>query len=189
MGNCMNYGISGRTVFGATTRAKTGARRTPLIGGPIPKAIIDRFTILPILACVFSVIISPLEYTIFSIPEAETRLDTRVFWPSMAAISVVLALQYRSRLRRPLPPHIICLFMYLTFAGASVLWSVNPNFSFIKIPQKEMVIPFFFLPAMLAGPTADMMRGMFLWCFAPAAILNIFFVFENSPSVVAVLKG
>src|SRR5205085_74576 len=34
-----------------------------------------------------------------------------------------------------------------------------------------------------------MLRGLFLCCFAPAAILNIFFVINNSPSVVAALKG
>jgi O-antigen ligase len=52
-----------------------------------------------------------------------------------------------------------------------------------------MVVTSIVLPAMVAAPTADMMRGLFLLCFAPAAILNIFFVFNNSPSVVAALKG
>src|SRR5437762_6914084 len=100
------------------TRQNRGASRTAL-SGPTPKAVIDKCAIVPILACVFATIVSPLEYTIFALPEKETRLDTRIFWPVMAAISVALAVQYRSRLRRPLPPHITCFLVYLVFAGAS----------------------------------------------------------------------
>jgi exopolysaccharide production protein ExoQ len=178
-----------------TTRARSyhlrrnrDASRT-VLSHPTPKGMIDKFVIIPILACIFATIVSPLEYTIFALPQSETRLDTRVFWPAMAAISLFLAVQYRSRLRRPLPPHIICFLGYLAFAGASVLWSVNPRVSFIRFAQQAMVVTSLVLPAMLASPTTDMVRGLFLCCFAPAAILNIFFVINNSPSVVEALKG
>jgi O-antigen ligase len=159
------------------------------LGNPTPAGVIDRFALLPILACVFAAIISPLEYTILGVSTTETRLDTRIFWPVMAAISVVLAAQHHSRLRRPLPPHIICFLVYLAFAGASVLWSFNPRVSFIRFAQQAMIVSSIVLPAMLAAPTADMMRGLFLWCFAPGAILNIFFALHNSRSLVAALKG
>ena len=43
--------------------------------------------------------------------------ENRIFWPAMAAISVVLVVQNRSRFT--LPPHMICLLAYLAFAGAS----------------------------------------------------------------------
>jgi exopolysaccharide production protein ExoQ len=151
--------------------------------------MIDKFAILPILACVFAAIVSPLEYTILGVSTTEARLDTRIFWPFMAATSVVLAVQHRYRLRRPLPPHIICFLVYLAFAGASVLWSFNPRASAIRFAQEAMVVTSIVVPAMLAAPTADIMRGLFLWCFAPGAILNVFFVINNSPSVVAALKG
>jgi exopolysaccharide production protein ExoQ len=170
------------------TRQNRGASRTAL-SRPTPKAMIDKFAIIPILVCVFVTIVSPLEYAVFAVPTTETRLDTRIFWPVMAAISIALAVQHRSRLLRPLPPHITCFLMYLAFAGASVLWSFNPGVSFIRFAQQAMIVTSTVLPAMLAVPTADMMRGLFLCCFAPAAILNIFFVINNSPSVVAALKG
>jgi exopolysaccharide production protein ExoQ len=170
------------------TRQNRGASRTALIG-PTPKGTIDKFAILPILACVFATIISALEFTMFDISTTETRADTRIFWPVMAAISVVLAVRYPSRFRKPLPPNIICFLVYIAFAGASVLWSFNPSVSFIRFAQQAMVVTSIVLPAMLAAPTVDVMRGLFLWCFAPAAILNIFFVINNSPSVVAALKG
>ena len=170
------------------TRQNRGASRTAL-SGQTPKAMIDKCAIVPILVCVFATIVSPLEYSIFNLPPYETRLDTRIFWPVMAAISIVLAVQHRSRFPGPLPSHIICLLVYLAFAGASVLWSFNPRVSFIRFAQQAMIVISIVLPAMLAAPTADMMRGLFLWCFAPAAILNIFFVMNNSPSIVAELKG
>src|SRR6266852_662964 len=171
------------------TRQNWGASPRTVLSGPAPKTIIDKFAIFPILACVFSTIVSPLEYTILALPETATRLDTRIFWPVIAAISVVLAVQYRSRLRRPLPPHIICLLIYVALAGTSILWSFNPGVSFLRFTQQAMVVTSIVLPAMLAGPTADMMRGLFLLCFAPAAILNIFFVINNSPFIVAALNG
>lgn len=174
---------------GYDTRQSRRASRAAL-SGPTPKGTIDKYTIMPILACVFATIVSPLEYTIFDIPTTETRLDTRIFWPVMAAISVVLALQQYSRLRRlTWPPHIICLLAYLALAGASVLWSFNPMVSTIRFAQQAMIVTSIVLPALLASPTADMVRGLFLLCFAPAAILNIFFVINNSPSIVAALKG
>jgi len=153
------------------------------------KGMIDRFAIVPILVCIFAIIISPLEYAIFDINPYETRLDTRIFWPVMAAISIILTRNNRSRLPRPLPPHIICLFVYLAFAGASVSWAFNPSDSLIRFAQEAMIVISIVLPAMLAAPTADILRGLFLWCFVPAAILNVAFVLENSPSIVEALKG
>jgi O-antigen ligase len=51
-----------------------------------------------------------------------------------------------------------------------------------------MILTSIVLPGMLAVRTADMMRGLFL-CFAFAAILNVFFVLGNPPSIVAFFKG
>jgi hypothetical protein len=45
--------------------------------------------------------------------------------------------------------------------------------------QEVMVVLSIVLPALLAAPAFDMMRGMFL-CFSVAAILNMFFVFGGS---------
>ena len=165
--------------------------------GPLPTAVsgrnskrtIDKFAIVPILVCIFATIVSPLEYTIFNLAPYETRLDTRLFWPVMATISIFSAVQYRSRLPKPLPSHLICLLAYSAFAGASVLWSFNPSVSFVRFLQQAMIIASIVLPILLAAPTSDILRGLFLWCFAPAAILNVPFVLENSPSIVAALKG
>jgi exopolysaccharide production protein ExoQ len=115
----------------------------------------------------------------------EARPENRIFWPAMSAISVVLAVQTRSRLARPtLPPHIICLLAYLAFAGASVLWAFSPEQSLTRFVQQVMIVTSIVLPAMLAARTADIMRGLFL-CFAFASILNVFFVIGGSATIVA----
>jgi exopolysaccharide production protein ExoQ len=147
--------------------------------------MIDTCAIVPILACVFALIISPLlifaTYSDFRALEA--RPETRIFWPAMAAISVVLAVQNRSQLGRiTWPPHIICLFAYLAFAGASVLWAFSPERSLIRFVQQVMIVASIVLPAMLAARTADIMRSLFL-CFALALILNTLFVLEGSVTI------
>src|SRR6185312_8351239 len=172
-----------------TDRAlSTGGRQSP---APLSRSrpMIDRFALIPILACIFATIVSPLEYTLLKLPPYEDRIDTKIFWPVMAAISVVSALRNHSRLPRPFPSHLICLFAYLAFAGASVLWAFNPGLSLARFAQQAMIVTCIVLPTLLAAPGSDILRGLFLWCFAPAKILNVAFVFENSPSIVAALKG
>ena len=88
--------------------------------------IIDKCVIGPILACVFTTIVGPL--SAFSNAGAATsglsaaevqnllttpRPENKIFWPALAAISVVLAVQNRSRsyLASPhhLPPRVSCV--------------------------------------------------------------------------------
>jgi hypothetical protein len=90
---------------------------------------------------------------------------------------------HRSQLGRVTwPPQIICLFAYLAFAGASVLWAFKPDRSLIRFVQQVMIVTSIVLPAMLAARTADMLRGLFL-CFAFALTLNALFVLEGSVTI------
>lgn len=147
--------------------------------------MMDTCAIVPILACVFALIVSPLMIfaTHSDFQALEARPENRIFWPAMAAISVVLAVQNRSQLGRVTwPPHLISLFAYLAFAGASVLWAFSPERSLIRFVQQLMIVTSIVLPAMLAARTADMLRGLFL-CFAFALILNTLFVLEGSVTI------
>ena len=149
---------------------------------------IDKYAIVPILACAYATIIGPLMISgdtlnRINIENAEPGLPNRIFWPSVAAVSVILAMRNYSRLGRfAWPPHMICLLAYAAFAGASVLWAFRPEASFVRFAQEMMVLSSIILPAMLAARTTDLIYGMFL-CFAVGAILNVFFVFGNPPSV------
>src|SRR5271165_4512891 len=167
-------------------RQSRGASSTAL-SGPNPKSMIDRFAIVPILACVFALIAAPLfaflnpaSYEAV-LSGADPRPENRIFWPAMAAISVIFAVQNRSRLT--LPPNIICLVAYLAFAGASVLWAFSPEHSFIRYLQQTMIVTSIVLPAMLASRTVDMMRALYL-CFASSVILSLFWVLGGSATIV-----
>jgi O-antigen ligase len=130
-------------------------------------------------------------FSFFNPPDAQAMLsgrdarpENRFFWPAMAAISVLLAAQNRSRLAKlTLPPHIICLLACLGFAGASVLWAFRPESSFIRFVQQVMIVISIVLPAMLASRTADIMRGLFV-CFAFALCLNVLFVLSGTATIV-----
>ena len=160
--------------------------------GPTPKRMIDKFTILPILACVFSLMVYPL-LGVLSDPQAlnyltlnhaaqvaEASPEPRFFWPVIAAISVLLTAQNSSRLT--LPPHIIGLLAYLLFAGASVVWAFSPEHSSIRYIQQVMIVTSIVPPVLLATRTADMMRALFV-CFAFVLILNLLFVFQGSVTI------
>jgi exopolysaccharide production protein ExoQ len=150
--------------------------------------MIDKYAIVPISACIYALIVSPLLIYFNSFPiqtlqaAMESRPENRIFWPAIAAISVILAVRNRSRLT--FPPHIICLLAYLAFAGASVLWAFSPESSFIRFIQQAMIVTSIVLPGMMAARTADMMRGLFL-CFAFASILNLTFILFGAPPIVA----
>jgi O-antigen ligase len=146
---------------------------------PLPRAKLDRFTLPPILACVFALIVYPLLlFFTYTDPHAlEARPEPRIFWPIMTAISVALALNYRSRLA--FPAHIICLLTYLAFAGLSVLWSFSPDHSFIRYIQQVMVITSIVIPVILAARDLDITRLLF-FCFAFSLIINVAFVLRGS---------
>jgi exopolysaccharide production protein ExoQ len=147
---------------------------------------IDKYTLVAVLACAYAIIDpfiltggSPPDIIVANVQNAEPSLVGRIFIPAIAAVSIAFALANYSRLTRVTwPPHLICLFAYAAFAGASVLWAFRPEASFVRFAQQIMVLSSIVLPAMLVAPTADLMRGMFL-CFAVGAILNIFFGHQN----------
>jgi exopolysaccharide production protein ExoQ len=151
-------------------------------GGKSSTWMIDKYLIVPILACVYALIAFPLILATCSPTDKlclfDARPENKIFWPMVATIAVGLAVRDRSRLT--LPPHIICLFAYLAFAGLSVLWAFKPELAFIRFSQQAMIIAAIVLPAMLAARTADLMRGLFL-CFAFASVLNVFFVLGRPP--------
>ena len=145
---------------------------------------LDTCVIVPILACVYTEIVSPL-LLIYVMPGESImapRLENKIFWPALAAVSVILVI--RNSPRFTLPPNIMCLFAYLALAGASVLWAFKPEFSAIRFVLELMIVTSIVLPAMAAARTAEMMRGVFL-CFAFASILNVFFVLNQDPIYLA----
>lgn len=139
------------------------------------------FLLLPLMACAYAVIVSPLILATCGPMDdqclMESRPENRIFWPAMAAVSIIFALHSGASLKNlALPPHIICFLAYLTFAGASVTWAFKPEISFIRFSQQAMIVTSIIVPALLMSRTADLMHGLFI-CFALASALNLVFVF------------
>src|SRR5437764_42705 len=108
-----------------------GAPRTAL-SGQKSKASFDKLGAVPLISCCFALFVFPLFEFINPVSQQavlnrmEARLENRIFWPAMAVISIILALQHRSRFNKFIwPPHILCLLAYIAFAGASILWAFS----------------------------------------------------------------
>ncbi len=158
-------------------------------GGAKPyPAKLDICGVLVFAAFAFSLIIGPLTWylsettTTYSFDVMmQARPENRYFWPALAGVALVLALRNGSRIvRLTWPPHLICLLACLMFAGVSIIWAFKPDVSFTKFASQMTIIISIVLPAMLAGRTTDLMRGLFL-CLAITSILNIYFVLTDPP--------
>src|SRR5690349_10057860 len=163
------------------------------LGRPESSAsMFNKFAVIAVLAFAYVEIVQPLmvylttgRMTATTVANAleivmAPRLENKIFWPALAAISLVLVAGNWSRLT--LPPNIKCLFGYLAFAGASVLWAFKPELSFSRYVLQVMIVTSIVLPVLLANPATDMMRGLFL-CFALACVLNVPIVLTQEPIV------
>jgi O-antigen ligase len=142
--------------------------------------LINSSTIVPFLAAVHAIITEPLITFAYAPAHGtllvQSDLANRIFWPVMAVTSVILAAKNYSRFGRfTVPPHIIWLLAYVTFAGASVLWALKPEISFVRFLREVMIITSIVLPVLLAARTVDLVRALSL-CFALAGILHLIFV-------------
>ncbi|MBV9559060.1 MAG: O-antigen ligase family protein [Bradyrhizobium sp.] len=158
-------------------------------------AVIDKYTIIPVLACVYAEIIQPLLAYMSSTPltgtgmsiaqrlEAITapRPENKIFWPALAAIALIMVARNWSKISIPL--HIKWLFAYLALAAVSVLWAFKPEMSLTRFVLQAAIVTSITLPALLASQKADMILGLFL-CFTVAVILNVPFVFNQTPNMV-----
>ena len=101
--------------------------------------MLDRYALIPILACVYATIVFPLIIASCAPTDSacllEARPESKIFWPLLAAISLVWAARNYSRLN--FPPLIICLLAYLALAGASVLWAYKPEISVIALIENS----------------------------------------------------
>lgn len=144
---------------------------------------LDKFAVPPILACIFSVIANPMILSTCGLYDSACLAGlppvAKVFWPLLFVATLAIALPDRARLA--VPANMKCLFAYLGFAGASVLWAFKPELSFIRYAQQVMVVTCVVLPILLADTRVDFVRILFL-CFATATIINAVYAFGPPPT-------
>jgi exopolysaccharide production protein ExoQ len=144
-----------------------------------PTPLIDKWTIVPIVAFVFSAIVAQLITYMNSSgseesADAGSNLLNEIAWVTMAGWALSVVVQNQSRLKKVTwPPPAIWLFVCLGLAVASTLWSVKPGFAFIRSMQQVLLISSIAVtPLLAAARSADMMRPLFL-CFAVGVVLNL----------------
>lgn len=136
---------------------------------------------IPILACAYALIVSPLLLFLTYSPSSvlgtsEIRNENKLFWPAVAVAAVLFAAHALSRGAKIVwARHILCLLAYLALAGTSMLWAFSPTLSLTRYSQQVMIVAATVLPAMVTVRSVDLMRGLFL-CFGLAAVLNVCFV-------------
>jgi exopolysaccharide production protein ExoQ len=153
-------------------------------------AVIDKYVMIPVLACAYAEIIQPLLMYVTSdaitdIPMAQRlqaittpRPENKIVWPLLAATALVMVARNRSKIAIPL--HIKWLFGYLGLAALSVAWAFKPDMSLTRLILQAAIVASITLPPLLASQKADMTLGLFL-CFAFAVILNVYFVLNQTP--------
>jgi O-antigen ligase len=138
--------------------------------------LIDKWSLVPMAAFIFSAIAGPLIGFLSSSGEADfgSNLLNQLAWPSMAVAAIGVAAQNSSRFGKlTWPPPLIWLFVCLALAVASTAWSVKPGFALIRSMQQTMLITSIALTPMLApARSADMMRMLFVCC-AVGVVLNL----------------
>lgn len=145
---------------------------------------VDPYLAITLAGCLYALVVSPLLLTSCEFTDnaclMAPRPENRIVWPVLAALSLVAVLRNRSRL--VIPPHIICLLVYLGFAGLSVVWAFRPEISAVRYSQQVMVVTAVVMPALIMTGKTDLLRGLFV-CFAMASVLNLFYVFGPQPKL------
>lgn len=152
-----------------------------------PAARFDKCLLIPILACAYASIAYPLILLPCSMGDwnhadlkciMEDHQESKLFWPTLAVLSAVAFMRRRSRLT--FPAHIVWLFAYLAFAGASVLWAFAPELSFMRYVQQVMIVTSIILSSLVLDRRVDLLRALFL-CYMLGVLLNLIFVFIMPP--------
>jgi exopolysaccharide production protein ExoQ len=142
----------------------------------------DKCLIAPILAYAYCFIVSPMLMFEFPVKDTESQVPNQVFWPLVTGIALG-CFASRNRSRLTWPPHIIWLAAYLALAGASILWAFKPEFSITRFATQTMMLISIVLPAMVAGRTSDLMRGVF-FCFVFGSVLNAVLIIGGYSTIV-----
>src|SRR5262245_52341704 len=120
--------------------------------------LLDKFSIIPALACIYAVIAFPIMISDCNMNDMECLSSagpvSKVFWPLLLLAALVLIVPNRARLR--LPTNVLCLLACLAFAGASVTWAFRPELSLIRYAQQIMVVTAIVIPALMTDRRVDL---------------------------------
>lgn len=127
--------------------------------------------LLPLSAIFYVLLVLP-----FIPDDGKGRLENNIFWPTLAAVAIVLVLSNWSQIDRgffrSLP--IMSLLAYFLFAAASVLWAYSPDFAFSRLVSHVLVLIVVVLPYALPLPTSNTIPILHLFYFFSIAISAVY---------------
>jgi O-antigen ligase len=134
--------------------------------------------ILPVLVFFYVLLILP-----FAGDAGKPRIENIMFWPTLAGIVLALALYNRAHLDKGffLSPPILSLVAYLMFAGASITWAYNSDYSFSRFSVQLLAVVTILVPYALPIPTAKTVERLHVCC-AIAIGLSAFFILTTPPT-------
>lgn len=156
---------------GPSARARRGTQSKP------HDPVVNKWSIVPLLACLYAVILHPFILSFCDLADREciqaTPPTNKFFWPALLVAAIALWIQ--SGVRLTLPRNLLAFAAYLGLAGLSVTWAYNPDLSFIRLTQQVMIVTSIALPALLVDRDIDLTRILFV-VFGTAVILNLFYL-------------
>lgn len=115
--------------------------------------------------------------------------ENKVFWGLIAAATAVLALGNVQSMRNAgLALHFKLLLAYLALAALSIAWAFKPELTAVRLAQQVIVVGAFMVPALVAGPSMDVMKSAYFW-FAVSTIVNVLFVMGTPAETVRYNDG
>jgi len=142
------------------------------------------FRALPMCAVFYGIVIAPLLRLLFpdDDPLSTSRPEHRIFWTSLALLTILLSIRpLRQNGRIQAPPAIYWLAGYICIAGISIIWSSAPTSSLVRLVQQFFVITSVALPCVVSR-YRDQILPSLLTCFAVAVLLNLIFLAIRAPS-------
>jgi O-antigen ligase len=134
--------------------------------------------IMPVFAVVYVLLVLP-----FFPHEAEGRVENILFWPIVAALTLMLVIQnwarIDSRFLRSLP--IISLVAYFMFAAASVTWAYAPDISFTRLAVQVLILIVVVVPYTLPISTKYTIPTLHL-CYVIALVVSAVYVLTTPPT-------
>ena len=109
------------------------------------------------------------------------NLGNRLFWPGLFALTLILVIRHRSRLRWDFfrSPAMAGLIAYLLLAGASVAWAFSPQHTISRYVLQIMLVTTVVLPYAVETPNKDTLKRLFNWYALAIAINAVWLMFEK----------
>lgn len=156
----------------------------PGFNPPLPRAANYRIrivTLIPAMQMAYVVLIWPLLYGRNAVtadlasgpmPETQSFLLNRLFFPALAALALVILVAERRRLQRFHLAGLALLAALVCYLGMTVFWSLSPSVTLSKFMLLGITASSLAAAVLLAPRTDDIVRPIF-WVMAATMAINL----------------